>query len=302
MDLGVTGLRLLVVARTPNDAREWRAALSEHGWDVRGARSIREAVRLVASGRFDALLVDAEVWAEQPGLRSAAEANPPLAVCLVERDGATPVGAATLTPDLFRSPGVARIVTEAVRTQRARHRRRTLLRWLERESQSDPVTGLVNARAFEHELHDLCREARERGASVGLILLELVGLGILGEVNGPAAAEDALRRAGRLVAANVRAVDLAGRVGRDRLAIAVSDADEDLVRRIARRIAHAFERQAMEGAIPPLMVNVAVAVGSPDAPAALRRRAEELLEGEQRAPVLLSSFMTVPPDGGPSVA
>jgi len=302
VELGGPALRLLLVARTPNETREWRGALARHEWDVRGARSVRDAIRQVATGGFDALLVDADVWAEHPSLRSAAEANPPLAVCLVERSNASTVGAATLPPDLFPSADVVRVVEEAVRSQRAQHRRRTLLRWLERESQSDPATGLANARAFEQGLHDLCRAARERNGNVGLILFELVGLGVLGEVQGSEAASDALRRAGRVVAANVRANDLAGRIASDRLAVAVGDANEELVRRIARRIAHAFERQTMEGSIPPIIVNVAVVVGSPHAPKELLRSAEELLARERQAPVPLVSFLAAPPDGGPSVA
>jgi len=297
-------LRVLVVER---DARAARAviravAAAEPEWMVQSARSAGDAARLVGRRPWDALLVAEPVWEEHEELRKAVEAFPDLAVVLIrEEDDAATSPLPVIARSALGTPEAAGAVEAAVRQQRRLRHRSTMLRWLEREARTDPVTGLANRPAFQEEFAELCAESRRRGLPAALILFEVVGLRVVNDVHGREAGERLLHRIGRIVAASVRTGDLAARVDAGRFAVALGGADLVLARRIARRVAHEIERSGQHAGEIPAAVSIAVAAGKDPDPAELWARALEELRQPRAVPLPLAAY-AASGDDGPSVA
>ncbi|MHC4819225.1 MAG: GGDEF domain-containing protein, partial [Planctomycetota bacterium] len=87
----------------------------------------------------------------------------------------------------------------------------------------DPQTGTLRRSFFHARLVGLLEDARERGAGVGLILLDV-------------ARTELVLKAGDLLLETVRGDDLAGRVGTSLFAVALVTKQDDAVPRIARRL------------------------------------------------------------------
>ena len=104
----------------------------------------------------------------------------------------------------------------------------------------DPVTGLLNERAFRDVLqHDWAVAAREH-SSLALVRFELADFDAYIEVFGRHASDSCLRRVGRAIRRCLRrASDVVARLDDDSLVVLSHAADEEGVRSFARRIAAA---------------------------------------------------------------
>ena len=117
-----------------------------------------------------------------------------------------------------------------------------MVRWLEREARIDHLTGLFNRRAFDEQLRDVCTAARMAEVPVTLIVIDIEGTRVVNEAHGHEAGDSMIRRAASGIARTLRAADFAARIGGDDFAIIIENADLEIGRRIARRIAHEVER------------------------------------------------------------
>jgi diguanylate cyclase (GGDEF)-like protein len=107
-------------------------------------------------------------------------------------------------------------------------------------SRDDPVTGLLNARAFRDVLeHDLAVASREKSA-LALVLFTLDEFDAYVDVFGQHASDSCLRRVGQAVRRCLRrASDVVGRLDGARLIVLSHASDEAGVREFAGRIASA---------------------------------------------------------------
>ncbi len=107
-------------------------------------------------------------------------------------------------------------------------------------SRDDPVTGLLNGRAFREVLeHDWAVAAREKG-SLGLVLFTLDDFDAYIDVFGRHAADSCLRRVGRAIRRCLRrASDVVGRLDGSELIVLSHAANEEGVREFASRISAA---------------------------------------------------------------
>ncbi|NIA27115.1 MAG: diguanylate cyclase, partial [Desulfobulbaceae bacterium] len=107
-------------------------------------------------------------------------------------------------------------------------------------SRADPVTGLLNDRAFREILeHDWAVAAREK-SNLGLVLFTLDDFEAYVAVFGRHAADSCLRRVGRAVRRCLRrASDVVGRLDGSELVVLSHASDEDGVREFAARISTA---------------------------------------------------------------
>jgi diguanylate cyclase (GGDEF)-like protein len=107
-------------------------------------------------------------------------------------------------------------------------------------SRADPVTGLLNDRAFREILeHDWAVAAREK-SDLGLVLFTLDDFEAYVAVFGRHAADSCLRRVGRAVRRCLRrASDVVGRLDGSELVVLSHASDEDGVREFAARISTA---------------------------------------------------------------
>ncbi|HMK92839.1 MAG TPA: sensor domain-containing diguanylate cyclase [Thermoleophilia bacterium] len=93
-------------------------------------------------------------------------------------------------------------------------------RALQRQSETDPLTGLANGRTVRQRLADEVVRARLHGMPLSLVSLELDGFRGYVVEHGRPAANELLGAVGRLVGERLRApVDLAGRYGGDKFVI-----------------------------------------------------------------------------------
>jgi diguanylate cyclase (GGDEF)-like protein len=107
-------------------------------------------------------------------------------------------------------------------------------------SRDDPVTGLLNGRAFREVLeHDWAVASREN-SSLGLVLFTLDDFDAYVDVFGRHAADSCLRRVGRAIRRCLRrASDVVGRLDRAELIVLSHASDEEGVREFASRISTA---------------------------------------------------------------
>lgn len=90
---------------------------------------------------------------------------------------------------------------------------------LETRVDEDPLTGLLNRRGFERALERALAFVRRYSASAALLYLDLDRLKPINDRHGHAAGDWVLGRIGRLIAGQVRASDVTGRIGGDEFAL-----------------------------------------------------------------------------------
>ncbi len=108
---------------------------------------------------------------------------------------------------------VADLVAVAVRQARLENALAERADWLDRVSNTDPLTGLANRRTFERMLQlELVRASRQ-AAPIGLALFAVDGLAEFEAQAGAAAADDVLRRVAATLADQLRLIDTVARIG-----------------------------------------------------------------------------------------
>jgi diguanylate cyclase (GGDEF)-like protein len=85
----------------------------------------------------------------------------------------------------------------------------------------DPLTGLLNHRAFQERLGSELARARREGYEVALVALDLDHFKPINDRCGHAVGDEALRAFARTISTSLRASDIAGRVGGDEFMVAM---------------------------------------------------------------------------------
>ena len=308
-------LRVLVISVDPEDSRIIRDLLQgEADFRVNAARDHAEARDLLKDGGFDAVVVDAETWCDDPErlAQYIRDERPDLAVVLLV-DGeddrmalpALKLGAHDFVSKrtLDRGQLVARLIG-AVDESRTMRRRDTMVRWLEREARTDHLTGLFNRRAFDEQLREVCARAKEEGTAVAVVVMDITGTRMVNDVHGHDAGDSMIRRAAAGIARCLRAGDVAARIGGDDFGVIVPGGSLDLGKRIARRIAHEIERlNAGEWAREiPVSLAFGVASGVACDPGELFAAGEQQLLSRPHQRALITPFSRNEDTDGPSVA
>jgi diguanylate cyclase (GGDEF)-like protein len=199
---------------------------------------------------------------------------------------------------------LAAALRSAHEEHRARRRRETMARWLEREAATDRLTGLLTDAAFSERLASACTEARSRRRSVAIIIADVTGTQMVNRAHGDHVGDDMLRRAAVGISRCIRGNDSAGRVGGDEFAIVLDDADIETARRVARRIAHEIDRLNVsdwDGEIP-VTLTFGVASGYACGPEQLLEAARAQLAPQTITRTAYLASWGWRDDDGPSVA
>jgi diguanylate cyclase (GGDEF)-like protein len=96
----------------------------------------------------------------------------------------------------------------------------------------DPLTPVLNRRAFEREMQRAIASADRYGEELSLVYFDLNGFKDVNDLFGHAAGDAALKHVADVLAANVRGSDIVGRMGGDEFAVVLTRASaEDAARR-----------------------------------------------------------------------
>ncbi|MCK6449929.1 MAG: sensor domain-containing diguanylate cyclase [Alphaproteobacteria bacterium] len=159
---------------------------------------------------------------------------------------------------------------------------------LERLSATDPLTDLLNRRAFAEKLEKrvALAAAQERGGA--LLYIDLDHFKQINDRGGHAAGDSALRAVATLLRRSGRAADLVARIGGDEFALWMDDVDGVAARKRAERIMAAVGglTPASPEGLPRLGMSIGLALFDPrrgEAADALVRRADAAMYTSKRA-------------------
>jgi diguanylate cyclase (GGDEF)-like protein len=122
---------------------------------------------------------------------------------------------------------------------------------------SDPLTGLLNHRAFQERVESEVGRAQRYGRPLALMLLDLDHFKSINDAYGHQAGDAALMHAARLLEAGARAGDVLGRIGGDEFALLLPETSAEQALPIAERWAAEF-RTAPVGVATHLTMSVGV--------------------------------------------
>jgi diguanylate cyclase (GGDEF)-like protein/PAS domain S-box-containing protein len=145
---------------------------------------------------------------------------------------------------------------------------------LEHLANHDPLTGVLNRRAWDRELARAIAEASRLDRTLAVALIDLDDFKQLNDTHGHDAGDRALIGAARRWRSQLRAADLLARVGGDEFAVLLPDCDGQHLDAIVRRL-----KQPRPGA-PGCSIGLAGWQPGEDA-AALMRRADRALYADK---------------------
>jgi diguanylate cyclase (GGDEF)-like protein len=131
----------------------------------------------------------------------------------------------------------------------------------------DPLTGIANRQAVLGRVDEEYLRATRFGHPLSVILVDLDHFKRLNDSHGHAAGDVVLRHVGTLLAANVRAIDTAGRYGGEEFLVVLPETDADAAASVAeklRRIVSATPVRLPDGELVSVTLSAGVAGGRGD--------------------------------------
>jgi diguanylate cyclase (GGDEF)-like protein len=107
----------------------------------------------------------------------------------------------------------------------------------------DPLTPILNRRAFQRELQRAIAAAERYQEPLSLVFFDLNDFKAVNDQYGHAGGDAALHHVAEVLAQNVRGSDLVGRVGGDEFVAALTRADPESAARRAAQLARMIEDQ-----------------------------------------------------------
>src|SRR5215213_12034732 len=121
---------------------------------------------------------------------------------------------------------------------------------LEESSRVDPLTGLLNRRAFEEMLNFELDRSRRTGRSLSVIVAELDGMDRLNAERGHSAGDNTLKDVALDFRKWKRRIDSAGRIGGEKFGILLPETDEHGAFLVAERLRRATRRSFGQESLP----------------------------------------------------
>jgi len=154
------------------------------------------------------------------------------------------LGEAELTPGVRTALHTLVTEIEDLRGEVARLKSR--LAEVEDLADRDPLTPLLNRRAFMRELARIRTFAQRYGSPASVIYFDLDGFKAVNDRYGHAAGDAALRAVAERLVAHVRESDIVGRMGGDEFAVILVQADQATAQAKARSLAASVEAAPIE--------------------------------------------------------
>jgi diguanylate cyclase (GGDEF)-like protein len=127
---------------------------------------------------------------------------------------------------------------------------------LRASSSTDPLTGLLNRRAFHERVVAELKRATRYGSPMSLLLIDVDGLKQINDAHGHSAGDTALRAVGQVLASCCRAEDVAARWGGDEFMLLAPGIGATDALTLAERIRESLRRPAGPTPAPSVSVGV----------------------------------------------
>jgi len=141
------------------------------------------------------------------------------------------------TPLLWRFINAAGYVAVLGVGMAGLQRLRTIQQQLSRLATHDPLTGLVNARAFAARLTQELDRNRRYPRPLALVYLDLDDFKVINDSHGHQTGDAVLRLVADAMRSSVRQADVVGRLGGDEFAVLMPETDSALADAAAKRLA-----------------------------------------------------------------
>jgi diguanylate cyclase (GGDEF)-like protein len=124
-------------------------------------------------------------------------------------------------------------------------------------SETDSLTGLLNARGFAARLRHEIKRSRRYQEPLALLFIDLDGLKQVNDRHGHRAGSDAIRQVGTIIRAELRDSDVGARWGGDEFTVVVPNTSSTAAESLANRI-----RSRVEAHADPWPMTVSIGVAS----------------------------------------
>jgi diguanylate cyclase (GGDEF)-like protein len=151
---------------------------------------------------------------------------------------------------------------EAEQTRLEVERQRARAQSLEADTRRDPLTGLGNRRAVDHQLPALLRDAAAAGRVVALAILDLDHFKLINDRHGHLVGDRVLVTLAQLMRDCVRQADLVARIGGEEFLAVLPNADESRAREVCERIRQRVAGHDWAAVAPGLAVTLSAGVAS----------------------------------------
>lgn len=161
-----------------------------------------------------------------------------------------------LTPNV--RAGLERLIKEVDRLRRDVSEKQDRIAHLERLADEDPLTPILNRRAFVRELSRMIAHAERYGSYSSVIYVDVNEMKRINDVFGHAAGDAALTHIADILLSNVRASDVVGRLGGDEFAVLLAEAEETMANEKAEQLSSVISGTPIEWEGQEITITVSV--------------------------------------------
>jgi diguanylate cyclase (GGDEF)-like protein len=131
-------------------------------------------------------------------------------------------------------------------------------RRLENLALRDPLTGVLNHRAFQDGLEVELRRARRESWPVAIVAVDIDDFREVNDVKGHAHGDALLITVAESLASNLRPGDLCGRVGGDEFMLVLGNCDADSAREVLNRLRSGIDSRALAAQVGVISISAGI--------------------------------------------
>lgn len=252
-------LQYLVTERLLASAR---MARFEPDW----AKTFEDGLRMLTHGNYAACLLDYQLGARD-GLELLREAraggcHTPVIFLTADASEHTDEAAmeAGASDYLVKGEITPRVLERSIRYSL---KLGEAMRELRRLATSDPLTGLINRRAFDAKLAEETDRARRLGRPLSLVMLDLDHFKGVNDTLGHPAGDALLKQVAAVLMGQVRSIDKVARLGGEEFAVLLLETERAEASVVAERLVEAVRAHRFDvGAGEPLAVTISAGTAS----------------------------------------
>jgi two-component system, cell cycle response regulator len=126
---------------------------------------------------------------------------------------------------------------------------------------TDPLTGLFNRRYMESQVAALVEDAVLREQPFALLVIDVDLFKAINDTHGHDVGDRVLTELGQRIRDNLRAIDLACRIGGEEFMVALPDTDATAACAVAERLRRAVDAKPFDGGARPGALSLTISVG-----------------------------------------